>query len=239
MRSASRSRTERAYPRPGALDLLNRRDVELQLDLLAHQQVAAAERLVEGHVPVVAVQLARDLERDALVAPRVGLLALNLGCEGDRLGHAVHRQLAGDLERLVVDRLDLRRLEAELRVLLDAEEVGRAKMLVAAGVAGVDRNALHVAVGLRGLVALADHERALEVLELATNRGDAEVLHREADARVGGINGPRACRDDVPLEVEIMFCCSLQKKTACISNYRTGGRVCPWQNPAGACTYLT
>src|SRR4029450_10863361 len=139
-----------------ALALLDGGDVELQLDLLAHQQVAAAERLVEGHVPVAAVELAGDLERDALVAPRVGLLALYLGGERDRLGDAVHRQVAGDLERVLVDLLDGGRLESELRVLLDAEEVGRAQVLVTPGVAGVDGDALDAAVSTRGLVALAD-----------------------------------------------------------------------------------
>src|SRR6185436_12132552 len=75
-----------------ALALLDGGDVELQLDLLAHQQVAAAERLVEGHVPVAAVQLAVDLEAHALVAPRVGLGALDVCGELDRLRDAVHRQ---------------------------------------------------------------------------------------------------------------------------------------------------
>ena len=98
--------------RPAGLGLLDGGDVEGELDLVGHEHVAAAERLVELHVPVAAVELAGDLEADPLVAPRVDVDALDVGLERDRLRDAVDRQVAGDAEGLVVDGLDRGRGEA-------------------------------------------------------------------------------------------------------------------------------
>ena len=113
-----------------------------------------------------------------------------------RVGHAVHRELDLDLEGVLVERTDRGGLEAQLRVLVGAEKVGRAKVLVATGVARVDGARLGRAVcASRGEVR-ADLERALELLELAPNRCDAEVLHGEADGRVRSVDGPGAVRDE-------------------------------------------
>src|SRR4051812_7520378 len=102
--------------------LLDGGDVEAQLDLVRHEHVARAEGLVELHLEVGAVELARDLEPDALVAPRVGLRALDLGLQRDLARDAVERELADYLEGVLVQRADLRRAEPDLRMLLDVEE---------------------------------------------------------------------------------------------------------------------
>src|SRR3954453_10074155 len=118
--------------------LLDGGDVEAQLDLVGHEHVARAEHLVELHVEVGAVELAGDLERDALVTPRVDLGALDLGFEHDLARDPVHRQLSDNLEGVLVDRADLRRAECDLREALHVEEVSRAQVLVALGLVRVD-----------------------------------------------------------------------------------------------------
>src|ERR1044072_3848031 len=110
---------------------LDRRDVELELDLVGHGEVAAAEDHVELHAVVAAAELAADVEADAAVAERGGLRAAELGLERDRLRDAVHREVAGDLVGVLVDGLEARRLERDLRVALDVEEVGGLQVAVA------------------------------------------------------------------------------------------------------------
>ena len=102
-RTPDRRRSRRRSRR---LRLLDGGDVEDELDLVADEHVAAAQRLVELHAVVAALELAGDLEADALVAPRVDVGALDLGLERRSAGDAVQRQVAGDAERLLVDGLD-------------------------------------------------------------------------------------------------------------------------------------
>ena len=69
-------------------------------------------------------------------------------------------------------------------------------MGVAVGIARVDAGHLHGAPRARvGRVVLGRLDRALELAEVPTDRGDHEVLHLERHARVGGIHVPRAGRD--------------------------------------------
>ena len=65
----------------GALD---RRDVELELDLLGDEDAAGLERGVEGQAPVLAVDAGPALEADPEVAERVARRAG--GLEADRDG---------------------------------------------------------------------------------------------------------------------------------------------------------
>ena len=111
-----------------------RLDVHVDRDFVA-EQVSA---VIEGLVPVDAVVLAVDgrLQREAgaLVAPRV-LGEAEKSPEGDALGHAVHRQIAGDVERVLrLGRCDLGALEGDVGILL-ASKIGAAEMLVAIGFA--------------------------------------------------------------------------------------------------------
>ncbi len=113
-------------------------DVQGHPDLVADERVPAAERLVELHVEVAALELADDLQAGARVAPRIGVGALDEHLERDLTGDAVHREVAGNARGLVVDRLDVRGLERDLGELLGVEEVRRAKVVVALRLVGVD-----------------------------------------------------------------------------------------------------
>ena len=66
------------------------------------------------------------------------------------VGDAVDGQPADDPERLLVQRRDGGRLEAELRVLPGVEEVRRAQTLVALWLIGVERLDVDRPVDLRG-----------------------------------------------------------------------------------------
>ena len=95
----------------------------------------------------------------------------------------------------VVERLDARGLEAQLGELGGVEEVGRAQVIVALRLVGVDRLGLDRAVDLGAGQVLADLERALELGELTADGGDAHVLDGEADLRVRRVDAPRAGGD--------------------------------------------
>ena len=183
-------------PTRWVLRLLDSRHVERELDLVADEHVAAAERLVEPHPVVATRELAGDLQADAVVAPGVDVRALDLGFEDDGLRDAVEREVAGDAERVVADDLDAGRLEGHLGVVLGVEEVARAQVLVACGLVRVDRGDLDGAVGPGGGQVLADLQRAGEVCELAADVGDAHVLDGEADLRVRRIDVPGAGGDE-------------------------------------------
>ena len=51
-------------------------DVERDPDLVADQQIATSKRLVEFHIEVLAVQKSLDLRSGALIAPWIGIGAL-------------------------------------------------------------------------------------------------------------------------------------------------------------------
>ena len=121
----------------------------------------------------------------------VGLGALERGDQFQRARDAVEREVALDLEVLVVDRFHGGRLEGDLGVVLGVEEVGGAQVAVALGLARVDAGRVDGAVGVD---AVGRHlERALELLELALDVRDAEVFDLEFDARVDRVELPRSC----------------------------------------------
>src|SRR3954469_22254552 len=66
---------------------------EVDGHLVADEDLAAVERDVEVHAPVLAVDHGGGLEADALVAPRVLAGTEVLDLELDRLGDALDRQL--------------------------------------------------------------------------------------------------------------------------------------------------
>src|SRR3954447_1988937 len=73
----------------GALDGLDRRDVELELDLVRDEHAAGLERGVPAEPPLLAVQGGCTLEADAGVAERVLGRAGELERDGDRVGDAL------------------------------------------------------------------------------------------------------------------------------------------------------
>src|SRR6478735_8938189 len=112
-------------------------DVELELDLVRHQQAAGLERGVPGQAPVLAVEDGLALEADAEVAERVAGGAVLLELDRDRLGDVLDGQVAGDGPVAAVAG-DVGGDEGDLGVRRDVEEVGALQVAVAVGDAGVD-----------------------------------------------------------------------------------------------------
>src|SRR5262249_43610441 len=120
----------------GLLDAL---DVDRDLDLVAHREAAAVERLVPHDAEVLAVDLGGGARAGAGHPHRVldGRPAA-LHVEDDLLRDPVQGQVAGHLEAVVPRLLDLLRGEGDGGVLRHVEEVGALQVLVALRLAGVD-----------------------------------------------------------------------------------------------------
>src|SRR5690606_14813066 len=117
--------------------LLDGRDLDGDLDLVAHEHAAGLEGRVPREAEVLAGDRRRRRERGAEVAVGVGRGAVELGREGNGLGHAVDRELTGHLGLGGADRHGGGR-EGPRGVGLDLEEVGGLEVAVAARVARVD-----------------------------------------------------------------------------------------------------
>src|SRR5213076_2395538 len=131
------SRRERAVKscrlvsrRLGVGSLRDGGDVELELDLVRHQEAAGLERGVPGQAPVLAGQGGLALEADAQVAEGVASGAAGLEIDADRLADTSDGEVAGD-RPVVAVALDVRRGEGDRGVRLDLEEVGAAQVRVA------------------------------------------------------------------------------------------------------------
>src|SRR3954453_20598362 len=70
-------------------------DVELELDLVRHQEAAGLQRGVPGQAPLLAGDGGVTLEADPDVAERVAGGAGGLELDADRLGDAADGQVAG------------------------------------------------------------------------------------------------------------------------------------------------
>ena len=106
-------------------------EVDRDPDLVADQQIATPERLVEFHVEILAVQEPLDLRSGALITPRIGIGALQDKVEFDLASDAVHGQVAKHARRVIVDRLDSCGLEGDLWASIDIEEIRGAQVRVA------------------------------------------------------------------------------------------------------------
>src|SRR5581483_10147781 len=189
----------RAY-RPDGSGRKHGLDLEGDVHRVADEELAAVERDVEVHTELLAGDLGRRLEADALAAPRVGLDAEVLDVELDRLGDALDRQLAG---RLLA--VEAGRDEGHRAVVLHVEKVGRAEVAVALGVAGVDRVQVDGGVGGGVGQSRTRGEGALELLELAADLRH-QVANGEADLGVARVDGPGTgdqVRHDVLLVVSV------------------------------------
>src|SRR5439155_23983143 len=118
--------------------------------------------------------------------------AQELALERDRAGDAADGQVALDGELAVALRLDAGAGEGEIRVALGVEEVGRAQVRVALGLARVDAGGgdLHLDARIGG-VRLVDDDGPFHVGEAAFDRRDHQVLDGELDVRVHGVDLPR------------------------------------------------
>jgi hypothetical protein len=94
------------------------------------------------------------------------------------------------------ERLDLAQRESDLWVAVDVEEVRRQQMSVPRGLRGVDALDLHDPVAAHVTRDRIDLQPSLEVTEAALDGCDHEMLDRELDGRVSGVNGPEACGCD-------------------------------------------
>src|SRR5664280_1606156 len=122
--------------------VLDRGDLELEDDLVADEHTAGLQRGVPGDPVVLAADGDRAFEANAGVAERVARGALGGERDRDRVRDALDGQVAGELERGVVDLARAGGDERDLRVVVHREEVVAAQVLVALRVAGVDAGGL-------------------------------------------------------------------------------------------------
>src|SRR5436305_9240334 len=170
---------------------LHGRDADEQLDVVGDEQIAVREGLVPLQIEIAPVDHGFDLEADTLVAPRVGRAEIvDAPDQLDRLRDALERDLAGEPDLAVVGCLRGGRVKADLRMLLDVEELGRGQVCITVLVARVDARNLDRALQHRRLA--GGVEAALELPERATDGGDAHVPNLEADVGMGGIYGVAA-----------------------------------------------
>src|SRR5205085_4136481 len=113
-------------------------DLDGELDLVADHDAAGLHRHGDVDAEVAAVDLGGGGEAGPGVAPGVAAGAVELQVEVHRPGHAVEGELTLDQVAVALG-TDRGGDVLRLRVLLDLEEVGRAQVVVAAGVTGVDR----------------------------------------------------------------------------------------------------
>src|SRR3954454_20450787 len=77
------------------------RDLELENDLLTYQDAASLKRCVPVHAPVLAVDRGLPFEPDAMVAKGIHRGTGVFELDGNGLGHALDREITGDLEGVV------------------------------------------------------------------------------------------------------------------------------------------
>src|SRR5947209_10799414 len=181
---AGESRILRAPSSELRLDEL---ELDGQLDVVGDGKAALRERGVPVEAELSAVD--NRLEREAKLGDvaegyrRPGDLAASLHCAGV----ALDRQLAVH-DHLIALAPQRGRAEADLRVALDVEEIGRAEMALEVRVLDHDRAGVHGADELGG--PRIDGQGGVELLEPAAERGYAHVLDGEAGRRVSGIEVP-------------------------------------------------
>src|SRR5918996_4145488 len=116
---------------------LSELEVDLELDLLAHQDAAGVERHIPVEAPVAAIDRARQRATDLAIAGGIDAPAAVLVVELDLVGDALDGEIADDL--VAVSPLsDLLGLEDHRGVVLDIEEIRAPEVLVAIDAAGVD-----------------------------------------------------------------------------------------------------
>src|SRR5207302_8535802 len=131
------------------------------------QEVAVGKGLVPLQVKITAIDGARELQADALAAPRVFAVLGDLAGELDRLGDALDGDLTLQRDLTVAAHLGGGGTEADLRVLLGVEELRALQVAVAVGVARVDRGDLDASLQDRRIARGVD--RAVERAEAATD----------------------------------------------------------------------
>lgn len=155
-------------------------DLDLEGDLLRHEQPAGFEDHVPGETPVLAVDPSAGAEHGAVVAPRIGGVTQVVHRQCDGTGDALDGEVAMHPPGRALD-LDTDGTVGRRRVVLDVEEVARAEVVIAADVAGVDRRHInHDLDGRVRRVGAYDH-RAGDAGEATADLGEAEVAADEAE----------------------------------------------------------
>ena len=169
---------------------LHRRDIECDLHLVAEERSARLERLIPAEAEISAVELSTQLELDPFISARLACRPAQLRVERDLTGDAAHRQVADELQTPAVEVVDLGRVEADLRIALDVEEVGGAtQVLVSHRRVRVDRGRVDHPVA-RGRP--APFPAPIELAEAAGYRREHHVLHGESNVRARRVDRPCA-----------------------------------------------
>jgi hypothetical protein len=136
-------------------------------DLVGDDHAARLKRLLPAQPELATANRPAHLDADTAASLRIGRDAMHRHLEPDRARLAVHRQVASDPVVALVDVLDRGRFEADRRVVLDVEEVGRAKMVVSARLVRVDRSRFDRSPHLRIVVVRRrlDHPPTVEIAE--------------------------------------------------------------------------
>src|SRR2546421_2521049 len=167
---------------------------ELQLgedgDVVRERRLAAREWVVPVDPEVRAVDLRGQVEADALGPVRIGHRRGHLPGHCDRLGDALDRQLAVDRDLAVAVEANVLSCEAELRVPLGVEEVGRLQMGREVLVPHVHTRDLRRALERRALS--FDGQLGSDLVELPLER-PGEVANLEVDSRMNGVEIPGTC----------------------------------------------
>ena len=90
-------------------------NLKLDLDVIAHHDAARLQRLIPSQSPVSAIDLAPRAEPNALPAPGILGLPLELNVESNRLGHVANGKSTREREVLFPD-VDTRALELDLGI---------------------------------------------------------------------------------------------------------------------------
>src|SRR6266540_219900 len=144
-----------------------RLDLDLEVDLLAHQEAARLDGHVPGHPPVLAVDRRPRRRGEHRLRFHIRPPSEELSREGDGPRDVLDREVAVELERGAPRRPHGGARERQHRVLLGLEEVAAHQVLVA--LFGVRRDALglHLDLDARILRRVADLDRSGELRELA------------------------------------------------------------------------
>ncbi|MPL90542.1 hypothetical protein SDC9_36595 [bioreactor metagenome] len=160
-----------------------------RLDRDRDGHVVADVGRIHAHVEVRALDRGGSLEADPRLLQHRMLAHLgHRGIKDDRLGDAVHRQIAGDLAGLLAGHLDRGRLERDVGVLVGAEEVVGQEMrgaLVPAGEQRLRREG-HGDRAVGRLVGV-EHDLAVEAREHPRGGREAEVAVVEDDLAVARV----------------------------------------------------
>jgi len=168
-------------------------DLQFEVDSYVVAQGEASS--FNGSVPVDTIRGAVDHEAGGGaglgLAIAVGGDSTELTLDDDRKSDATKREVALNGEVIAIDG-EGGGSEIHGGELFDEEEVTRAEVVVAVFLVGVNRRNVNAGHDGRVLGVLGGNDGQVEGLKRATNLADGEVLYREGDLGVSGIDLPGA-----------------------------------------------